>query len=281
MKRSLVMFALFMSVTVPTWAQVQGDPAAEPAVADQQYDDSAIHPAEPDFTIISLPTALRLPLFGGAFRVTHRFTRPLNDAFGDVAGDLFGLDSGAQIGLEYRFGIVRNGQVGIHRTSDKTLEFFSQYGVIRQTPDRWVDVTVLASIEGTNNFRDQYSPALGAIVSRRFDEHAALYVEPRWVHHSNIQPSTAGEADDTFMIGVGGRVLVRPSLSIAAEFSPRTSGYRPGVDHASFAIEGRVGGHVFQLNFSDSFATTAGQIARGGPAARDWFLGFNISRKFF
>jgi uncharacterized beta barrel domain-containing protein DUF5777 len=275
------MLALFMSVTVPTWAQVQGDPAAAPAVGDQQYDDRAIHPAEPDFTIISLPTALRLPLFGSAFRVTHRFARPLNDDFGDVAGDLFGLDSGAQIGLEYRFGIVRNGQVGIHRTSDKTLEFFSQYGVIRQTPDRWVDVTLLASIEGTNNFRDQYSPALGAIVSRRFDEHAALYLEPMWVHHSNAQPSTAGEADDIFMIGLGGRVRIRPSVSIAGEFSPRMSGYRPGVNHASFAIEKRAGGHVFQLNFSDSSATTLGQIARGGPAAMNWYLGFNISRKFF
>jgi hypothetical protein len=59
------------------------------------------------------------------------------------------------------------------------------------------------------------------------------------------------------------------------------SGYRPGVDHASFAIEKRVGGHMFQLNFSDSSATTLGQIARGGPAARNWYLGFNISRKFF
>jgi len=24
-----------------------------------------------------------------------------------------------------------------------------------------------------------------------------------------------------------------------------------------------------------------GQIARGGPASKDWFLGFNISRKFY
>jgi hypothetical protein len=36
---------------------------------------------------------------------------------------------------------------------------------------------------------------------------------------------------------------------------------------------------VFQLNFSDSFATTMGQIARGGPASKDWFLRFNLSRK--
>src|SRR5438874_10562421 len=30
-------------------------------------------------SIIALPTSLRLPRFGSAFRVTHRFTRPLND----------------------------------------------------------------------------------------------------------------------------------------------------------------------------------------------------------
>ena len=83
----------------------------------QEPDDAVLRLAEPDFTLIGLPTNLRLPQFGSAFQVTHRFTRPLNDNFGDVAGDLFGIDSGAQIGLEYRFGIVRNGQIGIHRTA--------------------------------------------------------------------------------------------------------------------------------------------------------------------
>ena len=244
-------------------------------------DDTTINPAEPDFTLISLPTSLRLPKFKSAFRVTHRFARPLTGDFGDLAADLFGLDSGAQIGLEYRFGIVPNGEVGIHRTSDRTIEFFSQYGILRQKPSRPIDVTVLASIDGTNNFSDEYTPAIGAIVSRRFAERAALYVEPIWVHDVNVQPSSAAEARDTFMVGLGGRVRIRPTVSVAAEFSPRLSGYRPGVNHGSFAIEKRAGGHVFQLNFSDSFATTMGQIARGGPASKDWFLGFNISRKFY
>jgi uncharacterized beta barrel domain-containing protein DUF5777 len=121
--------------------------------------------------------------------VTHRFAQPLNASVGDVAGSLFGLDSGAQIGLEYRFGIVKNGEVGIHRTSDRTIEFFSQYGIVRQTPSPPVDVSVLVSVEGTTNFRDQYSPVLGAIVSRTFGERVALYAEPTWVHHANVQPA--------------------------------------------------------------------------------------------
>jgi Membrane bound beta barrel domain (DUF5777) len=255
---------------------VQQTPPA--ATAD---DDSAINPAEPDFTLISLPTSLRLPQFGSAFRVTHRFARPLTSDVGGLAGDLFGLDSGAQIGLEYRFGIVRNGEIGIHRTSNKTIEFFGQYGVARQKEHVPIDISALVSVDGTNNFRDRYVPALGAILSRRFGARGALYVEPTWVHHSNVQPLSSADARNTFMVGIGARLRVRPTVSVVAESAPRLSGFRPGVNHGSLAIEKRVGGHVFQLNFSDSFATTMGQIARGGASSNDWYLGFNISRKFF
>jgi len=255
--------------------------AAPPARAADE--DMNLRPAEPDFTLIALPTALRVPRFKSAFRVTHRFTQPLNASVGDVAGNLFGLDSGAQIGLEYRFGIVKNGEVGIHRTSDRTIEFFGQYGIVRQTTSRPFDVSVLVSVEGTNNFRDQYSPALAGMVSRTFGERAALYVEPTWVHHSNVQPDTAIAAapTDTVMVGLGGRFRVRPTVSIVTEFSPRLAGFRPGINHGGVAIEKRLGGHMFQLNVSDSFATTMGQIARGGPERTNWHIGFNISRKFF
>jgi hypothetical protein len=255
--------------------------AAASARAQDDTDDSTIKPAQPDFTLVSLPTGLRLPKFGSAFRVTHRFTRPLGAGdFGDLAGDLFGLDSGAQIGLEYRFGIVPNGQIGIHRTSDKTIEFFGQYSLVRQDHALPVDVAALVSVEGTNNFQDEYSPTVGAIVSRTAGERAAFYAEPIWVHHTNLHQPGA-EVRDTFMVGLGARVRVRPTLYLVGELAPRAGGYRPGVNHGSFALEKRVGGHVFQINFSDSFATTMGQIARGGPANRDWFVGFNISRKFY
>ena len=281
MKAALVSVA--STGTLPAIAGAANDTAAHTPSAPTADENLRISPAEPDFTLISLPTALRVPRFKSAFRVTHRFAQPLNASVSDVAGSLFGLDSGAQIGLEYRFGIVKNGEVGIHRTSDRTIEFFSQYGIVRQTPSRRVDVSVLVSVEGTNNFRDQYSPVLGAIVSRTFGERAALYVEPTWVHHANVQPamSVAGVPNDTLMVGLGGRLRIRPTVSIVTEFSPRASGFRPGVNHGGVAIEKRAGGHVFQLNVSDSLATTMGQIARGGPVGSDWHLGFNISRKFY
>jgi hypothetical protein len=253
-----------------------------PASFAQQNDDGALKLAEPDFTLIGLPTALRLPKFGSAFRVTHRFTRPLGSGdFGDLAADLFGIDSGAQIGLEYRFGIIPNGQLGIHRTSDRNTEFFAEYGIFRQGPGRPFEVVAIGSIEGPDNFKEAKSPALGAIVSRRVGEVAAFYLEPIWVNNSNPLPKEVIDHNDTFMVGVGARIRVRPTVYIVGEISPRVSGYTQGVTHGGIAIEKRAGGHQFQLNFSDSFGTTMGQIARGGPDGTNWYMGFNISRKFF
>ena len=75
--------------------------AAIPASAQDDDPDLDLSVSQPDFTVVALPTTLRLPRFKSAFRVTHRFGRPLGDGdFGDLAGDLFGLDSGAQIGLD-------------------------------------------------------------------------------------------------------------------------------------------------------------------------------------
>ena len=257
--------------------------SASTSYAQDPADDTALKLAEPDFTLVGLPTALRLPRYKGAFRVTHRFLRPLGQGdFGDLAGDFFGIDTGAQIGLEYRFGIIPNGQIGVHRTSDRTTEFFAEYGVARQDQRLPLEIAVVASIEGTNNFKgDSKSPALGAIISRRVGEHAAFYLEPIYVNNSNPLPKQVVDHNDTFMIGLGARVRVRPTVYVVAEGSPRVAGYRPGFGHRSVAFEKRAGGHTFQVNFSDSFATTMAQIARGGPQTKDWYIGFNISRKFF
>jgi hypothetical protein len=253
-------------------------------------DPAALKLAVPDFALVGLPTTLRLPRFGSSFRVTHRFLRPIigDDVdFGDVLDDFFGIDAGAQIGLEYRFGIIRNGQIGIHRTSNRTIEFFAQYAALREGANAPLDVSVLGTIEGTNNFHEDdgigssHSPALGAIISRTVGDVAAFYVEPIWVNNTNSDPSELVDDNDTLMIGLGARVRVRPTVYLVGEFAPRATGYKPGVNHGSVGIEKRAGGHLFQLNSSNAFGTTMAQIARGGLPANDWSIGFNISRKFF
>jgi len=244
--------------------------------------DMDLSVSQPDFTIVTLPTTLRLPRFKSAFRVTHRFGRPLGSGdFGDLAGDLFGLDSGAQIGLEYRFGLMRGLQAGIHRTNNKTIEFFGQYNVLRQSESSPVGLGVLAFIDGTNNFRDSYSPAFGVALSRTLGNRGAVYVQPVWVNNSNPEPDELVDDNDTVMIGLAARIRVRPTVYLVGEVIPRVTGYDPGVSHGTFGLEKRAGGHTFQVNFSNSFGTTIGQLARGGFTNDDWYLGFQISRKFF
>jgi hypothetical protein len=293
MTRSLMMMLriagllLALTVLAPRLAAAQAEPAApansESSAAQAAQDDDPdrdFNRSQPDFVVVNLPTTLRVPKFKSAFRVTHRFGRPLGQGdFGELAEDLFGLDSGAQIGLEYRFGLMRGWQVGIHRTSDRTIEFFTQYSLLQQA-DHGIGLGVIASIDGTNNFKDSYTPMIGVVVSRELGRYGAVYVEPMWVNNSNLLPTELVDDNDTFMVGLGARIRVRPTVYIVGEFMPRT-GNTPGVDHGTFGIEKVAGGHSFQLNFSNGFGTTMGQLARGGTASDNWYLGFHISRKFF
>ena len=216
---------------------------ATPApVPDDEADDSVLNRSQPDFTLINLPTGLRLPQWKSAFRVTHRFTRPLGEGdFGNLAADFFGLDSGAVIGLEFRMGIVPGGQVGFYRTNDRTIQLSGQYDLKQQSDSFPLGLAAYFSIDGTNNFKDSYSPAVGLIVTREFKEHGALYFEPIWVNNTNQLPSELVEDNSTFLIGLGGRIRIRPTVYVVGEIVPRVDGFDPGSTAASFALEKRVG----------------------------------------
>jgi hypothetical protein len=277
-----VLLALLMAgSTQALGAEAPAEAAGQnPPAAPADDIDLDPNPSQPDFTLVNLPTTLRVPRMKSAFRVTHRFLRSLGqDDFGSLAEDLFGLDSGAIIGLEYRFGLMRGLQAGLLRTSDRTIEFFGQYNVLNQRSGAAVGLGVLASVDGTNNFRDSYSPSIGVAISRELGDHGAVYVEPIWVHNSNLI-DLPGEDNSSLLVGLGARVRVRPTVYLTGEFNPR-AGYSPGAHQGSFALEKRAGGHVFQLNVSNGFGNTIGQLARGGTSSDSWYLGFNISRKFF
>jgi hypothetical protein len=276
--------ALLLLTGARAGAQTPGAAQAPPASAQpagQGLSDARVDPLQPDFTLVALPDNLRLPSHKMSFRVTHRFTRSLGQGdLGDLFSDFLGFDSGAQIGLELRYGLRPGTQVGIHRTSDRTIELFGQQS-LWQEDGHPVAIDALATFEGTNNLRAQKSGAFGAIVSRKIARKASVYVEPIFVANTNSQPSDAVDHNSTFMIGLGTRIRVRPTTYIVAEVTPRVAGYDPGVNQMSFALEKRVGGHTFQINFSNGPGTTLGQIARGGITNDSWFIGFNISRKFF
>jgi len=260
--------------------------AVAPVFAD---DDSAIDPAHPDVTVAALPTTLALPSGGFLFRVTHRFTRPLGQGdFGEKAADLFGFDSSATVGLELRVGLGRGLQAGVYRLSDRTLTLFAQQRIFRQEGKPF-GLSLQAAVEGADNFSEEHSPHAALVLSRTLGQRGALYLVPAWTGNTNLGLEREGVDESSLTLGFGVRYGFSDAYYVAAEVVPVIAGYKGIVagggrsaPHMSFGIERHAGGHVFQLNVSNSTGTTPAGIARGQDnQVDDWYLGFNLSRKFY
>jgi hypothetical protein len=240
-------------------------------------------PAEAELNLINLPTTRPLKRHQSYFRLTHRFARDLRRGdFGDLASDLFSLDSGAIIGLEYRFGLTENLQAGVHRSIlSKTIEVFGRYDRWPQSDTLPVSISLIGSVEGLDNMTEHHQSAVAATISRTAGSHLVVYTMPAFVWNTAAADVLTGEdhADNTMLLGLGTRLQLRPSVYVTGEYTPRVAGYDPGADTWGAGIEKKVGGHTLQLNFTNSFGTTFGQLARLGRE-HDVYLGFNITRLF-
>ena len=159
------------SVAAAQEAQSTPDPSRSQPVIQSEVeaadtDDAELVLAEPDFRVLNLPSTLRLPVHGSSFQMTHRFNGNLRQGgFNENAGNLFGLDQGAAVGFEYRFGIARHVQAAVYRTAiDKTFQFYGKYDAVRQGDAVPVSLSALLSVEGADNFQERYSPALGVAI---------------------------------------------------------------------------------------------------------------------
>ena len=282
-----ILFALVILMFAS--ALVAQTPPADPLPA------PPARPAEADLTVINLPTTLSISRHRSAFRMTHRLARDLRRGdFGDLAADLFGLDNGAIIGLEYRFAIADTLQAGIHRSIlSKTIQTFARWDAWKQADRMPLSLSIVASIEGLRNLRENYQPAVAATISHVRGDRLALYATPAYVGHTRAAEFIEGHdhdhdipgADehshhrDTFFVGLGTRARISSAAYLVAEYAPRLAGHNPGRGAWGVGIERRTRGHVLQLNAGNSFATTFGQLARGG-SRNEVYLGFNISRKF-
>ena len=293
-----VVFAALLALAVPSVVDGQtnssgaaASPASTAITAAQTAtdDDAALDPAEPDYVVINLPTTLRLPVHASNFHLTHRFEGNLRDgSFTDQLSNFFGVDVGAAIGLEYRFGLVRHLQAVVQRANrGRAIQFSAKYDAWHQDATHPVSISGIASIEGDNNFGansgtapKNYAPALGLILSRTVAGQLALYATPFWVGKTGVNVDADG---NTGFVGLGARLRLGSSSStyLSGEVSPRIGGFVIGDPEYGFAIEKRVGAHVFALTFTNGTSnTTYRQLARGGSPGH-LHLGFNLTRKFF
>jgi hypothetical protein len=283
--------ALAPIVAAPVYAQPPAADAPAPdaqptSAASADDDDAKLRVMEPDYVTINLPTTLPLPAHAMNFHLSHRFNEDLrNDSVGTQFSNLFGLDTGANIGLEFRYGVMKHLEAIVQRTSiGKTIQFSAKYDGWHQTTTLPVGVSVIVSIEGDNNFhntdggnRANFAPAIGGVISRTINDRLALYASPMWVHNTSTGSTTNS---DTGFVGLGGRARLGKSTFFVLEGAPRVGGLAIGTAEYAFAIEERVGAHVFSLTFSNSAGTTFRQLAHGG-VPEHLTLGFNLTRKFY
>jgi hypothetical protein len=290
-RTAAITVVFFVSIGTDALAQTSPPASSQPA-------PPASAPTEREQNLINLPTTQPLRRHGSYFRLTHRFARDLRrGSFGQLAEDLFSLDNGAIIGLEYRFAPSSKLQTGIHRSMlFRTLQMSGRYDVWRQGGGVLpVSLSVVASIEGTNHMRDDHAPGLGLALSYGLGDRVMLYATPVHVWNTSVEGATGIEghdhelpatsegpavehSDDNLFVGLGGRLRLRPTVYVAGEYSPR-GGHHPGRGAWGVAIEKHTGGHTFQLNFTNTFGTTYGQTARGGDL-HNVYLGFNLVRRF-
>ena len=303
---TLVVASLFICSSAFAQQPPEGQPTGTTASTATPETAPAPQPSSPevhkeaDQTLVNLGTTLPLKKWGSYFRITHRFARDLRrGSFGELAEDLFSLDNGAIIGLEYRIGLPGRTQAGINRSIlGKTIEVFGRWDGWQQPDGHALSLSTTLSVEGQNNLRVDQQPGISATVSR-VQGPFAFYATPTFIwdaHTPTLQALHEGhehgggeedadiaddhlDQDNTAYIGLGVRTHIRPSVALVFEVAPRIHGYTPDTALWSAGIEKLTRGHVLQLNFSNSFGTTPGHVARGG-SPHDVYMGFNLSRKW-
>jgi hypothetical protein len=243
------------------------------------------------------------------FKMSHRFG-PLNAGV-DKA---FGLDI-ATIRIGGEFGISPNLMLGFGRSNvkqEKNVDLFLKYRLMQQTTDNHQPLSILflVAIDRRNTQYNVFNPTLGktellqipnsartgwvaqAIIGKKVSEELSLQFVPGWVTQSTIQPQLASNALEGdlatrtlshWYLGVGMRQKLATRTTLNLDFIPILTNKGSTINSFSLGFDIETGGHVFQLQFTNSFglneslfiARTTDRWNQAGIR-----LGFNLSRVF-
>lgn len=263
---------------------------------------STIYEAADDY-VYSLPTGRRLARGSLYVNFAHRFA--YNPAFSGrgLGNTLFGLDGFAISSFGFRYGVTDRLSVSVYRSPsiiNRPIEFMAAYNVLDEHDDQPINASFRVSIDGQDNFRRNFTTNFEGIVSRSIGNRAQFYAVPTFSLDNRRLLSKPGALENrpaelpginSFSIGAGLAVNIRPTLAIVAEGIPTVMNaddlgiHRPAY---GIGIQKTVKGHAFTLGFSNGPGTVVAQRA-GTRAAflgnleadqpRGLFFGFNLMRR--
>ena len=289
----------------------QASPAAPPA--DQYY-------LPGDDRLLTLPSGLRITKGAVWVNFTHRF--PFSPAFhGPALGHtLLGLDDLAMPSFGFQYGITDRISVAAYRSPslmDRPIELRAQFRLLDEHDNKPFNATFRFSVDGENDFERNFTANLELIASRSITSHALLTLVPTLSVRNRPmlgkfnalslppaeQPCDQALATgvpasmqvkpcaDTFSLGVGLAVDIRPTVALIAEVNPTLANARDLGIHRppfGFAIQKKIWRHAFTLGFTTSPGTTVAQrsqtraIFLGNPSAdkpSGLGIAFNLSRE--
>ena len=227
--------------------------------------------------LVNLPTHLVLPYGTLQVLFTHRFGETV--ATGGP-GDLYGLDSAADIGLGLAMGFGHGLDAEVYRSSlFKQIEAAVKWTVVRQGASFPLGLAVRAGSEyrAVSGVTDRWAGFAQLVLARRIGRFLDLFAVPTYVSDT---PTLRNAGN----VGFGASVHLPHAWDIAAEAIPANRKV-PGATVAwSVGFTKRIPGHSFLIYVGNSRATTtdliAGSDIPGGFKPGDVRLGFNLVRRF-
>lgn len=243
------------------------------------------------------------------FKMSHRFG-PLNSGI-DKA---FGLDI-ATIRIGGEFGVTPNLMVGLGRSNvkqEKNVDAYLKYRLLQQTTDNHQPLSVLFFV-GYDRRNTQYSvfnPTMNkmellevassarnawvaqAILGKKISEELSLQFVPGWMLQSTVSPNLAlsGQQGDIatntkshVFLGIGMRQKLTTRTTLNVDYIPILTNKGNAINSFSLGFDIETGGHVFQLQFTNSFGLNESLfIARNTDRWNQAGIrfGFNLSRVF-
>lgn len=223
------------------------------------------------------------------FLIAHRFGTIKNGI-----DDLFGLDA-ATIKFSFFYGISDKLQLGAARSEfHKTYDLNAKYKIAKQIEDGFPFTITSFSSLGIDTFLDKddlpnlefqhrltYLSEL--LISKKFNDEFALQIAPIFIHENLVTNSK--QDNNQFAVALAGSYKISKSISITGEFVPHLNRASNSDfnDVLSLGIDWQVGGHVFQLMFTNSQQLNDSHYvtnATGDWSDGDVFFGFNLYRVF-
>jgi len=254
-----------------------------------------------DDYLLSLPTGRKLDRHGLYVNFNHRFAFDPFFTGKSKGHTLGGLDGVTVASFGFRYGVTDKLSVAIYRSPSlvaRPIQLTAGYDFLSEKDRQPFNASFRTSVEGRNDFTRDFTLNFEGIFSRSVTRRAQIYIVPtislynrRLVLSDLYAPPPDLPGINTFSIGAGAAVDIRPSVALMAEVIPTVvNGRDMGIHRPAFAfgIQKKIFGHAFTFGFMNSPGTTTSQRAGtratflGDPSAdtpSGLFIGFDLSRQ--